>query len=76
MPHRTSVETRVAAVCFSALGASILSAWAVGAFAPARAPLAAGVGLVAPLAAVGIGALRRRRSASRQGTARPARTHA
>jgi methyl coenzyme M reductase beta subunit len=72
MPHRTRVEARIAAVCFSALGASILSAWAVGSFAPGHAQTAAGVGLAFPLVAAALTRLRRRRYA----TARPARSHA
>jgi hypothetical protein len=59
MPFKSHVEARILAVCFSALGTSILSAWVVGAFAPGHAAAAAAVGLASPLAAAGMARLRR-----------------
>jgi hypothetical protein len=60
MPYQSHVEARTAAVCFSALGAAILSAWIVGSFAPEHAQAAAFVGLAFPLAAAAMARLRNR----------------
>jgi methyl coenzyme M reductase beta subunit len=56
-------EARVAALCFTALGTSVLSAWGVGAFAPDHVQTAAGVGLALPFAAMAVASVRRRWSA-------------